>query len=640
MKNLLFFLAIIPFVFSCQEIDKEDFDVGKMAQGPNFDVNYLQLRDDSTGMAGTLYMTAKNPELKLTWNVPASCNIDTTATTVIARNGRCQFPIKWNKQSQNGTYAPDSMAFDAGVLVTDGEISRYVRLLWSSTIDTMQVEDKPIIITRAGEALPKAVTVSVEPPSVDMDIVGGGYCQVTFTGTNILTVDQQHILAKNKINKDGIPRFLRTGGDDIILFDWVDEAPKWNFDDYITFKAGGLDLYVLRVRYNIPVEDNLVWDFVRTDIPAGSYLPSTKARVEVIAKTNTSWSVESPLQEGTSIDHGGTTLSEKTLPILIQDNPTSDIREVVITAKSNDVVNKDTVLTYYQLGNAQAGIFDFLGSDPVVGSHLTAEQDTVKITVRADIPWYVSCGCTTPGREDYTPDGLQTYTEEFIIPANTTGMSQIINLKISDRYNKYTQTIQFIQDATGGGNPGTGDGSISSVIISPQGEISEYGAELKASFMGNFAGDIDVRATSSGQVITAASGKVNTSMTLTIPQLIGPNRTIEFEYSIDGGKNWLEIERRMQINETFSPGLIQPRSLTLPASGQALSWSFNGTYSRKVTWRAVSNDIAIAEITANGPTLSLVIPANTTGQSRKVDFMYKLEGGAWINMEYRTQFAQ
>ena len=158
--------------------------------------------------------------------------------------------------------------------------------------------------------------------------------------------------------------------------------------------------------------------------------------------------------------------------------------------------------------------------------------------------------------------------------------------------------------------------------------------------MGNFTGDIVVRATANGQLITTASGKVNTSMNLTIPQLFGANRTIVFEYSIDGGKSWLEIERRMQVNETFSPGLIQPRSMTLPASGQALSWSFNGTYSRKVTWRAVSNDITIAEITANGPTLSLVIPANTTGQSRKVDFMYKLEGGAWINMEYRTQFAQ
>src|SRR5699024_5084937 len=111
---------------------------------------------------------------------------------------------------------------------------------------------------------------------------------------------------KNGINKDLIPRFLRTGGDDIILFDWIDKAPESNFDDYLTFKVGGQELYVLRVRYNIPVEDNLVWDFVKTDIPAGSYLPSTNARVEVIAKTNTSWSVESPLQDGTAIDNGGT----------------------------------------------------------------------------------------------------------------------------------------------------------------------------------------------------------------------------------------------------------------------------------------------------------------------------------------------
>lgn len=640
MKKLLFILAILPLVFSCQESDDENAAVVTTVQMPKLDPNYLQLTDDNTGTAGDLYLTAKSPELKLTWNVPASCNIDTTTTAVVTSNGKCKFPIKWAKQSPNGTYAPDSMAFDAGVLVTDGETSRYVRLLWSSTIDSLQVEDTPIVITRAGAPLPKAITVSVEPPSVDMDIVGGGYCQVTFTGTNIVTVDQQHILAKNRINKDLIPRFLRTGGDDIILFDWIDKAPESNFDDYLTFKVGGQELYVLRVRYNIPVEDNLVWDFVKTDIPAGSYLPSTNARVEVIAKTNTSWSVESPLQDGTAIDNGGTTLSEKTLPILIQDNPTADIREVIITAKSNSVVNKDTVLTYYQLGNNQAGIFDFLGSDPVAGSHLAAEQDTVKVTVRADIPWYISCGCTVPGREDYTPDGLKTYTEEFIVPANTTGVSQIINIKVSDRYNKYTQTIQFIQDATGGGdNPGT-DGGISSVIISPQGEISEYGAELKASFMGNFAGDIDIRATSDGQLITAASGKVNTSMTLTIPQLLGTNRTIIFEYSIDGGNNWIEIERRTQVNETFSPGLIQPRSMTLSAGGQALSWSISGTYSRKITWRAVSNETAIAEITANGPTLSLVVPANTTGKARRVDFMYKLEGGAWINMEYRTQPAQ
>ena len=641
MKKLLF-LAIIPFVFSCQEIDKDEFDVGGIVQKQKFDVNYLQLRDDSTGMAGTLYLTAKNPELKLTWNVPASCNIDTTTTTVLTRNGQCQLPIKWNRQNPNGTYAPDNKAFDAGVLVTDGDISRYVRLLWSSTIDSLQVEDKPIIMTRAGEALPKAIEITVEPPEgVDMDIVGGGYCQVTFSGTSILTVDQQHILAKNNIDKSLIPRYLRTGGDDIILFEWVDKAPEWNFDDYIVFKVGGQDLYVLRVRYNIPVEDNLVWDFKGTDIPVGSYLPSTGASVEVTAKTNTSWSVESPLQDGTAIDNGSTTLKEKTLPILIQDNPTSDIREVVITAKSNHVLAKDTVLTYYQLGNKQAGIFEFLGSEPVEGSHLASEQDTVKITVKADIPWYVSCGCIIPGREDYTPDGLQTYTEEFIVPANTTGVSQIVNIKVSDRYDRYTKTIQYIQDATGGGNPpGPDSGSISSVLLSPQGNIPEYETEYKISFQGSFTGNIAVRARAGMEELATASGKVNQSISLTIPRLNGSDRWVSFEYSIDGGTNWLEIERKMQINETFSSGLIQPRSLTIPATGQGLSWSFSGTYSRKVTWKAVSDEQTLVEQTANGPTLSLVIPANTTGQNRRIDFMYQLEGGQWVNMEYRIQSAQ
>lgn len=643
MRKLLFLLALIPFVFSCQESDNENIEMVNTALTSKLDANYLQLTDDSTGIAGNLYLTAKSPELQLTWNIPASCNIDTTVVSVTAKNGKCQIPIKWNKRQEDGTYAPSNMAFDAGVLVTDGDVSRYIRLVYSSTLEMIPIEDTPVIMTRADASVREPITITVEPPSVEMDIVKGGYCAVSFTGTSILTVDQQNILQKNGIDKDQIPLFLRATDDGIILFKWADKAPTWNFDDYLVFKAGGQDLFVLRVRYNIPVEENLVWDFVKTDIPVGSYLPSTGAVVEVTAKTNTSWSVESTLQEGDDpiTDNGGTTLQNRTLPILIEDNSTADMRKVTIIAKSNDVVNKSVELTFCQLGNKQTGIFDFLGSDPVAGSHLTPEQDTIRITVKTDIPWYVSCGCTVPGREDYTPDGLQTYTEEFIIPANTTGMSQIINLKVSDRYDRYTQTIQFIQDAIGGGNtPGTGDGSISSVIISPQGEISEYGAELKASFMGNFTGDIVVRATANGQLITTASGKVNTSMNLTIPQLFGANRTIVFEYSIDGGKSWLEIERRMQVNETFSPGLIQPRSMTLPASGQALSWSFNGTYSRKVTWRAVSNDITIAEITANGPTLSLVIPANTTGQSRKVDFMYKLEGGAWINMEYRTQFAQ
>lgn len=181
---------------------------------------------------------------------------------------------------------------------------------------------------------------------------------------------------------------------------------------------------------------------------------------------------------------------------------------------------------------------------------------------------------------------------------------------------------------------------VSLITISPQGDLSEYGAELKASFQGSFKGNIDIRAISGSEVLITASGKVNTSIPLSIPQLFGLNRIIIFEYSLDGGINWLEIERRNQINETFSAGLIQPRASTIPAGGQALTWSFQGTYSRKVIWRAYTMKETLAEITANGPTLSLIIPENNTGESRTVNFMYKLEGRGWTGMETRVQLAE
>lgn len=844
MRKILSILLLILAIFASCDHDAESqlHKIDKL----ELETHVLRLSDDTTGVAGKLVVSANTPEVKLKWNVPSTCNIDTTVTSLCLYNGSAELLVKWNECISDSVYGPTDKAFDAGVLISSNGLSEYVHLIWAEQVDSTVIEkmSDPIQAkTRAGEEIPAAIVLTLYPELVPLDIVVGGSVFVDYSGTPIVTIDQTDISVSTNIDKARIPRFLTKS--DEVVFNWnTTGPPNLNFTSLVTFTAGSVRKQATLV-YNEPSDEPSYWLFINSTPDSGSPIPATNANIVVTAKTNKDWSIESDDAILSPVrDNGGTPLGNKTLSISINDNPGMKPRTITVLVKSQNSLEE--TLIFNQLGNNQTGVFDFLSSNPIAESVLPGEETSVNITVQTDMAWWIKCNCGK--RVDYQASGLGEKKGTMIVTENTTDTPRIITITIgydettvttlnfvqnpsngsgtgatlvydsstlptgniakdggtytftftgtytgevqvrtlidgvaqtpgASVTNKQPQTsvpantltttrnITFqykradgdwtalptstnrVQDGNGGGggdtqtltyvsstlptgnipasatvytfnfeggytgqfrvrsvNADTGEvlfngpigtthspkvtvpantaattrnikfqyrlidiassswidlpastgriqdadnggdtpsgGNISLITISPQGDLSEYGAELKASFQGSFKGNIDIRAISGSEVLITASGKVNTSIPLSIPQLFGLNRIIIFEYSLDGGINWLEIERRNQINETFSAGLIQPRASTIPAGGQALTWSFEGTYSRKVIWRAYTMKETLAEITANGPTLSLIIPENNTGESRTVNFMYKLEGRGWAGMETRVQLAE
>lgn len=727
---LTFIAAFLYFFTSCENIDEM---MRETRQNATLEVvsDIVKLVDDSTNIAGYVEVSSSAPELELKWNCPPECNVDTTQTTLRTNKGVCKIPVKWAKE-KDGTYTSSSIAFDGGVLVSTGNISKYVHLIWADKIDSTEIAKEKEIVTRSEDALPKAVIINLTPEQVNMDIVAGGGVAVEFSGASFVSVDQNLVAVSTNIDKSKIPLFLTEPK--IVEFKWMDGiAPNTDFSTKVDFKAGGI-IKTCYIYYTIHAEEPLVWEFLNSSIADGNELPATNATVSVTVKTNKPWSIESTIAEISPMPEYGEGIGIKTLTLHIKDNPSPDPRPVSVLVKSQGVLKKTLTFTQ-QAPNISGKTFEFISSDPVNNATIPSTGTTVTVKVKTDVAWWINlngsitnfpagtlgektgtitipaststtnqtvtyligydnvivksisytqpaAGSDIEGTLDYESGNLPagnipaeggtytftfsgTYTGNVQMRVLLDGVAQTPGSAVTNKQPQVnvplnagaTRAITFQykrddrdwtnlpvstdrrQDADNGGDNPDG-GSISLITISPQGDISEYGAELTASFQGNFNGNIEIRATSEGGTLITASGKVNTSIPLTIPQLFGYNRIIVFEYSLDGGKNWLQIEQRNQINETFGAGMIQPRVSTIPAGGQALTWSFVGTYSRKVTWQAFTMQGVLAEITANGPTLSLIVPKNDTGKSRTVNFMYKLEGRGWVNMESRIQPAE
>lgn len=837
----LVLIILFSFAFICCEHDEMNDTKNKKAS-MEIPVDFIKLIDDSTNVAGLVEVKSSISQLNVRWNIPPECNIDTTQTVFETNNGRCQIPVKWIEKNKEGIYGPMTKAFDGGLLVSTGELSQYVRLIWADEVDSTKITSQKNIATRSTEPLPRNIIIELTPETVDMDKEVGGGIYVDYSGAPVVYVDRSRIPASSLIDKTKIDMFLNAPGP--ILLNWIDgKAPDANFSTMLRFTAGDITK-IGYINYVIEQETPAIWEFIDSTPSEGNTVLANEANIIVKVRTNKPWSLECEQGLTSPVSDLGTAYEVRSLVMPLRNNTTSDQREIKVLVKSQGILQKTLIFT--QMGQGQTGVLDFLSAVPVDKSTLPGETTSVDVTVQSDVAWWIKCDCGK--RMDYPASALGEKTGTVTITENTTGEPRVITVTVGygDKVVKtlnyvqnvsggidpnatlvydsstlptgniakdggtytftftgtYTGEVQVrtlidgvaqtpgasvtnkqpqtsvpantltttrnitfqykradgdwtalpastnrVQDGNGGGggdtqtltyvsstlptgnipasatvytfnfeggytgqfrvrsvNADTGEvlfngpigtthspkvtvpantaattrnikfqyrmidiassswmdlpastdriqdadnegdtpsgGNISLITISPQGDLSEYGAELKASFQGSFKGNIDIRAISGSEVLITASGKVNTSIPLSIPQLFGLNRIIIFEYSLDGGINWLEIERRNQINETFSAGLIQPRASIIPAGGQALTWSFQGTYSRKVIWRAYTMKETLAEITANGPTLSLIIPENNTGESRTVNFMYKLEGRGWTGMETRVQLAE
>lgn len=103
------------------------------------EADFLKLADNGTDIAGALSIVSDSKDIQLIWNTDSICNLDTSLTSISSQNGKYILPIKWQKHLSDSTFAPEGVAYKAGVKIIAGEYSKYVPLIWAEQIDTTKV---------------------------------------------------------------------------------------------------------------------------------------------------------------------------------------------------------------------------------------------------------------------------------------------------------------------------------------------------------------------------------------------------------------------------------------------------------------------------------------------------------------------
>lgn len=594
----------------------------------------VRLANDSTQMAGALAIPYSGLKVDLKWNVP-ECNIDTSQTTAFAENGICKIPIKWLQRDSTGNYAPKSKAFDGGLMISDGNISKYVHLIWADKIDSVKIMQESNVTTRSGEALPRAVVLEVTPLTLNMDKVVGGAVYVEFSGIAGVLVDQNYISESTNIVKDSIPVFLSTPR--LIHLKWIDGiAPADNFSTQLRFMAGNI-MKTTYINYTVPVEPPLIWTLISSNPANGSTLPSTYTEVSVQVRTNRRWSVESSVSEDSPVIDTTTGIGDKTLTIHISANTTGAARSVTVLVKSQNELKETLSFIQPAVNEGDVGTsFQFVSANPANNATIPASGTTATIKVNTDYAWWINLNGV---KTSYPAGALGEKTGTLAIPANPTADNRIVTFTVGHGETT-VQTINYIQLGTNGGGTGTAfqfisadpannatiaSGGVTATVkvntdyawwINYNGTKTTYTAGALGEKTGTLA--IPANPTTANRIVTYTVGYDETTV-----------ETINYIQSGDGTDNTLEYQ-----SSTLPTGNI-------PQSGGTYTFTFTGTYTGGVQVRALANGTVIAtgtEVTNKQP--SVAVTNNTLTTTRNITFQYKRADGDWVALPASTNRVQ
>ncbi len=627
MRKYLIYLLALFAVTACSDYDEYGHDAsqsGRLEFGTS--AGFLKLQDDSTRIAGTLEITANTPSVELKWDVPPVSNLDTTVTELSLENGRVQLPIKWASKLADGAYGPVNAAYSAGVLITSGNNSKYVPLVWADEVDSVKIMEQCQVMTRAGRnEMPTAdnqiIIYSANPLPLDKDTCGiiavryTGRCYINYDDFSEATDFDKYHLALDKL----FPQY--SGGDSKIPLEWTEEgAPEIEFGGHLKLTTTGGYTKFAYITYAPPTPCE--WEFIKCIPDSLSLLPAQNASVVAVAKTNSPWSIRYRNEEGDEVRADAVALpetNEQSLFIRIADNDSLRSRTILVDVYLKDV--KERTLKFTQSG-AQ-GSFNIKSVKPMEGTHLKAEKDTVIVEVDTSRDWWISYGSDKKTFLASENEG------KVVIPKNTGSTTKEVVINVGYD-NILVKTYVYIQDF--------GSELIYDIWDEPS-EIPVEGGTYGFHFHGSYVGNLQVRVKGGGEVLATGPATTGKDATITIPTnyLSLDERKLTFEYY--GPDGWKELT---DVTATQNGAKIMPQvlpSTAIPREGDTTTGIFSGTYKGTVTMKAESGGKVLKENTGNCPgSISLDIPAmpDTATIDREISFFYRVNGG-WETMGARTQ---
>lgn len=641
----IFIVAFLSVFAGCENKDEIN---GAMKQAATLDIKekLVRLVGDSTDIAAMVKVNSNLSEIKLKWNVPAECNIDTSVISLPVHNGNCLIPIRWKELTDSINYAPRSKAFNVGVLVSAGDLSKYIHLIWADEVDSLKLDKEYSALTRADEVMPITEVLDITPSEVlNMDKVVGGAMYVNFSGVAAVIVDPSNISESTNIAKGEIPPLLRTP--DAISFKWEPEAPTTSFSTRISFSGGSITKTV-NINYTVPYEEPLVWEFISASIGDGNDIPSTNASVLVQAKTNKPWSIESPEGLISPVPDFTTGIGIKTLTMNYTNNPSTNKRSVSLVVKSQGVIKETLTFMQMGIGDVSTGtVFEFISADPVHNTTISSVGQPATFKVKTDYAWWIEVeGVKT----SYPAGELGEKTGVIALPANPTTDYRIVTCIIG--YDNMTaKTISYIQ-------PGEGSDAGLTYVSSnlPTGNIPQTGGSYQFTFTGSYTGGVQLRALFDGVAQAAGTVVTNKKPEITVAPNNGAARNVTFEYKLEIG-DWMALPTSTnRVQDAGDGGGGDAQTLTyvsstlptgnIPASATMYTFNFEGGYTGQLRVRSVNADTG--SVLFNGPigtthSPKVTVPANTATDTRNIKFQYRLidiAGALWIDLPASTDRVQ
>ena len=240
-RKYLIYLVLIGFIsyglFSCTN---ENENSVKSNAGLTIEADFLKLADNGTDIAGALSIVSDSKDIQLIWNTDSICNLDTSLTSISSQNGKYILPIKWQKHLSDSTFAPEGVAYKAGVKIIAGEYSKYVPLIWAEQIDTTKVLESIRPVTRgANDDLPRIIQITMVPSTVNMNSINGGSMYIGLSEIPFVVFDLSELTSDMNIDMSKLPNHITES--QFLDFKWNTlGAPSYGFSANIIAMSEGL----------------------------------------------------------------------------------------------------------------------------------------------------------------------------------------------------------------------------------------------------------------------------------------------------------------------------------------------------------------------------------------------------------------
>lgn len=270
MKKLLSLLLFMLVLWSCK--NEDDVLMNEVPQGFNVNTEFVKLSDNGTGTAGSLLINADVSEVSVRWNVNEKYNLDTTQTSVKLIGGKGVLPIKWREVQESGNYGPDDMLYNAGVMITAGDQSQYIPLIWAEKVDTAHVMQS-MIKTRAVSDIPKAYSVQFVPEIMPMNSQSGGSVFVILENINFALFNYGSLAPAYNVDTSVLPDTIQSSR--LLKFNWTTSgAPSFAFDAEIPVYTLEIGTTSFHVTYNPTGGGGGVTPPPTVDLHAGTIVPA------------------------------------------------------------------------------------------------------------------------------------------------------------------------------------------------------------------------------------------------------------------------------------------------------------------------------------------------------------------------------